>query len=171
MKPDPKRSPLMSDYPEGVPHPPDRYTSDYGLSWPNLLSPPWSWIVAYDLNTGTIKWKKPLGEDSVAVSNGNKQAGTPIGSARKGMVVTPTVIFSTAKGGKLYAFDADNGNILWETNLSHETNGQPAMFQINGKQYLVVNATANFARGNFDRSKEPGALPKGYVVYALAGGK
>jgi quinoprotein glucose dehydrogenase len=167
IKPDPKRSPVMTEYPEGVPHPRDRYTSDYGLSWPNLLSPPWAWIVAYDLNTGTVKWKKPLGEDSVAVSNANKQAGTPIGSARKGMVITPTVVFSTAKGGKLYAFDADNGHVLWETNLSHETNGQPAMYQINGKQYLVVNATANFSKGNFDRSKEPGALPKGYVVYAL----
>lgn len=171
IKPDPKRSPLMSGYPEGVPHPQDRYTSDYGLSWPNLLTPPWAWIIAYDLNTGTIKWKKPLGEDSIAVSNGNKHAGTPIGSQRKGMVVTPTLVFSTAKGGKLYAFDADNGNILWETNLSHETNGQPAMFQINGKQYLVVNATANFSKGDFDRSKKPGALPKGYVVYALTSSK
>ncbi|MBK9489743.1 MAG: PQQ-binding-like beta-propeller repeat protein [Haliscomenobacter sp.] len=32
------------------------------------------------------------------------------------MVVTSTgVVFATAKGGKLYAFDADNGNIPWET--------------------------------------------------------
>jgi quinoprotein glucose dehydrogenase len=166
--PDAKRNPVMSDYPVGVAHPQDRYTSDYGLSWANLLSPPWSWIVAYDLNTGTIKWKQPLGEDSVAVSNGNKHAGAPNGSQRKGMVITSTgIVFSTGRGGKLYAFDADNGNILWETNLGYDTNAQPTMFQINGRQYLVINATASFSAGSFDRSKLPGALPRGYVVYAL----
>ena len=87
---------------------------------------------------------------------------------RKGMVVTSKeVVFATAKGGKLYAFDADNGNILWETTLSYEANGQPAMFALNGKQYLVVNATAGFGKDSYDHSIKPGALPKGYVVYAL----
>jgi len=41
------------------------------------------------------------------------------------------------------------------------------MYELNGKQYLVVNATANFTRDSFDHSKETGALPRGYVVYAL----
>jgi quinoprotein glucose dehydrogenase len=41
------------------------------------------------------------------------------------------------------------------------------MYQLNGKQFLLVNATANFTRDSFDRSKVAGALPRGYVVYAL----
>jgi quinoprotein glucose dehydrogenase len=157
----------MMDYPEGVEHPADRYSTDYGLEWMGLAAPPWSSMLAYDLNNGTIKWRKPIGEDSL-YARGDKNLGAPSGTLRKGMVVTSTgVVFATAKGGKLYALDADNGNILWETTLSHESNGQPGMYTLNGKQYLVINATANFTSDSYDHSKVPGALPKGYVVYTL----
>ena len=90
------------------------------------------------------------------------------GSQRKGIVVTSTgVLFCNGKGGKLYAYDADNGKLLWETTLHHESNTQPIMYELNGKQYLVVNATNNFTKDSYDHSKDPGALPRGYVVYAL----
>lgn len=167
VKPDETRGSAMMDYPEGVEHPEDRYTTEYGLEWMGLIDPPWSSILAYDLNNGTIKWRQPIGEDSLFVK-GDKTKGAPAGTQRKGMVITSTgVVFATAKGGKLYAFDADNGKMLWETTLSHESNGQPIMYTINGKQYLVVNATSNFAPDSYDHSKKAGALPKGYVVYAL----
>jgi quinoprotein glucose dehydrogenase len=159
----------MSDYPQGIWHPASRYTTDYGTEWPNLLGAPWAWVIAYDLNTGTIKWKQPLGEDSVASGKGDKSTGAVNGSQRKGIVVTSTgVLFCTGKGGKLYAYDTENGKLLWETTLSHESNAQPIMYELNGKQYLVVNATNNFTKDSFDHSKDPGALPRGYVVYALA---
>ena len=168
VKPDEKPKPAMSDYPPGVPHPANRYTTDYGTAWPNLLGPPWAWVIAYDLNTGTIKWKQPLGEDSVASSKGDKTTGAVNGSQRKGIIVTSTgILFCTGKGGKLYAYDSDNGNLLWESTLSHESNAQPMMYELNGKQYLVINATNNFTKDSFDHSKDPGALPRGYVVYAL----
>lgn len=158
----------MSDYPQGIWHPVNRYTTDYGTEWPNLLAAPWAWVIAYDLNTGTIKWKQPLGEDSAASSKGDKSTGAVNGSQRKGIIVTSTgVLFCTGKGGKLYAYDSDNGKLLWETTLSHESNAQPIMYQLNGKQYLVVNATNNFGKDSFDHSKDSGALPRGYVVYAL----
>jgi quinoprotein glucose dehydrogenase len=159
----------MSDYPQGIWHPASRYTTDYGTEWPNLLGAPWAWVIAYDLNTGTIKWKQPLGEDSVASGKGDKSTGAVNGSQRKGIVVTSTgVLLCTGKGGKLYAYDTDNGKLLWETTLSHESNAQPIMYELNGKQYLVVNATNNFTKDSFDHSKDTGALPRGYVVYALA---
>ena len=157
----------MMEYPEGVEHPTDRYITDYGLDWPGILSPPWSSILAYDLNNGTIKWRQPIGEDSLYVQ-GDKTKGTPSGTLRKGMIVTSTgVIFATAKGGKLYAFDADNGNILWETTLSYESNAQPSMYTLDGKQYLVINATSNFSPDGYNHSKKAGAMQRGYVVYAL----
>ena len=168
FKADVNPAPPMTDYPKGVAHPSSRYTSDYGTAWPNMLGPTWAWIMAYDLNKGTIKWKQPLGEDPIASAKGDKDAGAPNGSQRKGIIVTSTgVVFSNGKGGKLYAYDADNGKLLWETTLSHESNAQPMMYQLDGKQYLVVNSTANFTRDSYDHSKKPGALPRGYVVYAL----
>lgn len=169
IKPDAQTGMPMSDYPEGVAHPQNRYTTDYGTEWMGLAAPPWSSILAYDLNNGTIKWRSPIGEDSAYVK-GDKTTGAPAGVQRKGMVVTATgLVFATAKGGKLYAFDADNGKILWETTLSNEVSGQPTMYILNGKQYLVVNATGNFSNDSYDHSKKPGALPKGYVVFGLPG--
>jgi quinoprotein glucose dehydrogenase len=170
IKPDAKRNAPMMEYPDGVPHPADRYTTDYGLEWMGLLSPPWSSILAYDLNNGTIKWRQPVGEDSLFVK-GDRTKGAPGGTQRKGMIITSTgIVFATAKGGKVYAFDGDNGNILWETTLSHESNAQPSMYTLNGKQYLVINATSDFTPDSYDHSKKPGALQKGYVVYALPDG-
>ena len=171
IKPDAQRSAPMTEYPAKVKHPKDRYITDYGTEWAGLAEPPWSSIVAYDLNKGTIKWRKPVGLDSL-YAKGDPSKGSPGGTLRKGMVVTSTgVVFATAKGGKLYAFDADNGNILWETTLSYEANAQPSMYTLNGKQYLVINATSNFTRDSYDYSKKPGALPRGYVVYALPNSK
>ncbi len=169
--PDVSKGTPMSDYPKGVSHPENRYTTDYGTEWMGLAAPPWSSILAYDLNNGTIKWRMPVGEDSAYVK-GDKSKGAPAGVLRKGMVVTSTgVVFATAKGGKLYAFDAGNGKILWETTLSNEVQGQPTMYSYNGKQYLVVNASGNFSPGSYNHSIEPGAMKKGYVVYALPGKK
>jgi len=39
---------------------------------PYIISPPWSQVVASDLNAGTIKWKVPLGQDAVAAAQGAK---------------------------------------------------------------------------------------------------
>jgi quinoprotein glucose dehydrogenase len=167
VREDESRASPMSDYPEGVEHPSVRYTTDYGLEWPGLAAPPWSSLVAYDLNKGTIKWRKPVGQDSLFVQ-GDQSKGAPGGVLRKGMIVTASgLVFATAKGGKLYAFDAEDGSLLWEDTLSHETNAQPSMFQWEGKQYLVINATSNFSRDSYNHAKKPGALPKGYIVYAL----
>lgn len=167
IPPDKSRGLAMNEYPAGVIHPADRYTTGYGTDWQALAAPPWASIFAYDLNNGTIKWRQPIGLDS-AFSKGDKTTGAPAGTQRKGMVITSTgVVFATGKGGMLYAFDADDGKILWETRLSNESGGQPGMYKINGKEYLVINANSSFARDSYDNSKKPGALPKGYVVYAL----
>ena len=64
--------PAPQSYPEGVDAPAQRYFTDYGLGYPYLLAPPWSQIMAYDLNRGVIKWRKPLGQD-LDVDEGRRQ--------------------------------------------------------------------------------------------------
>ena len=167
ITPDENHGLPMSDYPDDVEHPDVRYTTDYGMEWPGLAAPPWSSIVAYDLNEGIIKWRRPVGQDSL-YAQGDQSLGAPGGVLRKGMIVTSTgLVFATAKGGKLYAFDSENGDLLWEDTLSHEVNGQPGMFTVNGKQYLVVNATSNFAKDSYNYALKPNPRPRAYVVYSL----
>jgi quinoprotein glucose dehydrogenase len=152
-------------YPEGYTGPKALYveSNNWGVGVPDLLSPPWSSIVAYDLNKGTIKWKIPLGNDDKIP--GSKNLSIPNGSQGKGMIVTSTgVLFSTALDGRVYAYDADNGNILWAANLGRgNPGGIPAMYEANGRQYLVVCSVG----GLLDKTKKETDVPKGYIVYAL----
>ena len=158
----------MRHYPAGVDTPAVRYVSDYGLEYPDLMSPVWSSIMAYDLNTGKVKWRRPLGQDARVALKGGQNTGVPIGSQRKGMIVTASgLLFATSKGGKIYAFDAENGNELWSASLPWETYGMPAMYEAGGRQFIVVSATSPFTKESIDRTKEPGALPRSYVVFAL----
>lgn len=164
---------LGAPYPDGVDAPSHRYyTQGWGLGHAYLISPPWSSLIAYDLNKGTIKWKVPIGTDLDAAKEGGKDTGVPQ-AQRNGMVVTSTgLVFSTAKDGKIYAFDADNGKVLWTGELPTGTEGLPAMYEVNGRHYLVVTATTplrwgrNLAEQN-GKESEDASIKRGYVVFAL----
>ncbi len=156
---------VQRGYPEGFPVPPVKYdmnasSTSYGLGFPDLLTPPWSGIAAYDLNTGKIKWNRALG----TVDRLGKDLGSPKGSQHKGMLVTATgLVFATCNDGRIYAYDADNGNILWSYKLPREPDGLPAMYEYKGRQYLVICSTS----GRTDRTKTDEETFRGYTVLAL----
>jgi quinoprotein glucose dehydrogenase len=162
----------MQAYPEGVPAPAQRYYTDYGLGHPYLLAPPWSQIMAYDLNRGVILWRKPLGQDLDATKAGGKDTGVPRGSQRQGMIVTSTgIVFSTARDSVFYAFDADTGEVLWRHALPMSTEGLPAIYEVKGKHYIVVNATTQQTWGLNTRESGIGSTEPlgkgGYVIFGL----
>jgi quinoprotein glucose dehydrogenase len=161
-------------YPTGLEVPAQRYYTGYGLGFPYIVSAPWSRMVAYDLNTGETKWSRPLGQDLVAVREGAPDAGVPRGGQRMGMIVTSTgLLFATSKDGKVRAYDAETGEILWTGSLPQGSEGLPAMYQVNGRQYLVVCATTHLTWGRESREGGPWTqaggetAPGAYVVFAL----
>jgi len=163
-----RSSRMMTDYPAGV-KTFDRYTTPYGLSNTDLVTPPWTTITAYDLNKGTVLWKKPIGQDArIPLRTGAEEMGVPAGTQRKSMIVTSTgILFCTIANGQLYAFDAANGQVLWKYNLPRDTDAPMSTYQVNGKQYLIVPANSAFGPEAGDRAKAPGLYPSGYVVFAL----
>ena len=80
-------------------------------------------------------------------------------------------MFSTAKDGHIYAFDAKSGKTLWSGQLPMGTEGLPAMYVLDGRQYLVVNATTPLTWGTLSRESGIGSTEPmgvgGYVVFAL----
>ncbi len=152
-------------YPEGFVAPAVRYdmgasTTGFGLGFPDLLTPPWSGIAAYDLNTGKLKWNRALG----TVDRLGKDTGVPKGSQHKGMIITSTgLVFATCTDGKIYAYDENNGNILWSYKLPREPDGLPAMYEYKGREYLVICSTS----GRTDRTKSEEETFRGYTVLAL----
>ena len=172
---EPRPSPLGGPpYPAGVDTPPNRYYTDWGLypNQPYIIGPPWSAIVAYDLNTGTIKWRVPLGEDARAAAEGAKNAGVFM-AERHGIIVTSTgLLFVATTDGKVRAHDEETGKVLWTGTLPAGSEGIPAMYEVNGRQYLVVPASSRINTGGGhvrpgDAPVEPAPGARGYVAFAL----
>jgi len=154
-------------YPPGVEGPTNNFSSGYGMEFPDILAPPWSWVVAYDLNRGGIKWRRPLGHDPKIPMINGEELGVPNGSQRKGMVVTATgLLFSTCLDGNIYAYSTEDGAKLWSTPLPRNPEGIPAMYEVNGRQFLVV-----CAMGKVLDPAAAARIPSGYVVYALPNSK
>ena len=172
---EPRPSPLGGPpYPAGVDAPPNRYYTDWGLypNQPYIIGPPWSAIVAFDLNTGTIKWRVPLGEDARAAAEGAKNAGVFM-AERHGIIVTSTgLLFVATTDGKVRAHDEETGKVLWTGTLPAGSEGVPAMYEVNGRQYLVVPASSRINTGGGhvrpgDVPIEPADGARSYVAFAL----
>jgi len=162
-------------YPPGSHTPPDRYYTNWGLypDQPYVMSPPWSSVVAYDLNAGTIKWKVALGQDAEAAAEGAHDTGAFMAEHHGMIVIATGLIFIAASDGRLRALDEDTGNILWSATLPAGSEGIPAMYEVGGRQYLVVSASSIINSGGGHPGHGPKAatvrpdLPKGYVAFAL----
>jgi quinoprotein glucose dehydrogenase len=72
-------------------------------------------------------------------------------------------VFATSLDGRIYAYDEDNGNILWSTQLQRVPEGLPSMYENGGRQYLAVSATGAL----IDKTKDDTKVPRTYVVFAL----
>jgi quinoprotein glucose dehydrogenase len=152
---------------------PTRYYTGYGFA-ADIVSPPWSSLVAYDLNVGAIKWRVPLGEDAAAVSQGARNTGT-FGSRSGAAIAAGGLVFVAARDGKLRAYDEDNGAVLWTTTLPASSEGIPALYEVEGCQYLVVSASSSYSSGKRPSGAgappvpdpRAGGLRPGYVAFAL----
>jgi quinoprotein glucose dehydrogenase len=161
-------SPFGDGYPEGVDGPADRFSiNDYGAT-ATISKPPYTTLTAYNLNAGTIKWQVGLGDDVRLVGQGITGSGTAL-QQKTGMIPTAAgLVFVTAGDGKVRALDATNGKELWASQLGAPTQGGPAMYELNGRQYLLVTAS-NVGLRYAGRAGLPTNVngPTGYVAYAL----
>lgn len=103
------------------------------------IKPPWGTLNAVDLGTGRILWKKPLGEYPELVEMGIRNTGTiNMGGA---VLTAGNVIFIGATmDEKFRAFDKFTGEVLWEYQLPAGGYATPSVYEIDGKQYVVIAA-------------------------------
>jgi quinoprotein glucose dehydrogenase len=106
-----------------------------GLS---AIAPPYSHLTAYDLNTGHVKWRIANGTTPGYgdASGAHMPRGAPLVTAGGLLFV------ATAQDRMLRAYDRDSGAVLWSYELPNGSEGIPATYAVDGRQYLVVNASA-----------------------------
>ncbi len=103
------------------------------------VKPPWGTLNAIDLNKGTIAWRVTLGEFPELTRKGIPPTGT---ENYGGPAVTAggLVFIGATKDEKIRAFDAATGKTLWEAPLPAAAHATPAVYAIDGKQYVVIAA-------------------------------
>ena len=102
------------------------------------VEPPWGTLNAINLDTGEITWRVPLGEYPELVRQGVRNTGT---ENYGGPVVTAGgLIFIGATGPdrKFRAFDKMTGELLWETTLPAGGNATPSVYELDGRQFVVI---------------------------------
>jgi quinoprotein glucose dehydrogenase len=103
------------------------------------VKPPWGTLNAIDLNAGTIRWTVTLGELPELTKRGIPPTGT---ENYGGPVATAggVIFIGATKDEKFRAFDKTDGRLLWETSLPAGGYATPAVYAVNGKQFVVIAA-------------------------------
>ena len=150
-----------------------RYWSGFGYSQPTreglpIINPPWSTLTNYDLNKGTIRWQIPLGESPQLVAKGITNTGAPNIGVVAGIVTTGGgLIFSAGTTDRiLRAIDETTGKELWRTDLPATSSAMPSVYEVAGREYLVIDAAGGGGGGGGGNAAGPAQQPA-YVVYAL----
>ena len=101
------------------------------------ISPPWGTLSAINLNTGEFVWKTTLGEYEELKARGVPPTGT---ENYGGPVVTAggLVFIAASSDNKFRAFNKATGKIVWEYQLPASGFATPAVYELNGKQYIVI---------------------------------
>jgi quinoprotein glucose dehydrogenase len=150
-----------------------RYRSTFGFMFASsglpVIAPPWTTLTAYDLNEGTIEWQVPLGEIPELAAKGFKDTGSHF--PKVGPVLTAGgLIFTGTRDRKVRALDSGTGKVLWEAEVDAAVEGMPAVYQIDGREYIVFCAAAQATTHTHDLPGHPALqapIPGAYVAFAL----
>ena len=150
-----------------------RYKSGFGFMFTNsglpAIAPPWTSLTAYDLNSGTIRWQIPLGEVPELAAQGFKNTGSHF--PKTGPVATAGgLIFTGTRDRKVRAIDSQTGKVIWETTLDTALEGMPAVYEVDGREYIVFCAAAQATTHTHDLPGHPALrtpIPGAYVAFAL----
>jgi quinoprotein glucose dehydrogenase len=129
-----------------------------------VIEPPWFRLTAYDMNEGTIKWQIPVGEVDHLIEQGIEDTGSAI-FLRGGPSVTAGGLVFLSTDDMLRAYDSENGEELWVRELPGAGEGIPAIYEIDGRQFVVVAATEGRRWGQQPAAETP-RVPQ-YVAFAL----
>jgi quinoprotein glucose dehydrogenase len=155
---------LEPDYPSGLVPKPLRYKTGYGQEG-YIITPPWSTITAYDLNTGKIIWQTPYGDTPQAGPSKTLRGNV---FPKNGFVILASgLVVFVDNQSKLYALDQKTGKVIFTRDVPNGAVGVPAVYSEHGREYILFALTAGpgFPKG---ARMAPGGVnsPAGSKIYA-----
>jgi quinoprotein glucose dehydrogenase len=100
------------------------------------IKPPWGTLNAINMTTGKIAWKVPLGElkefKEKGIATGTENYGGPA------VTKSGLVFIAATPDGKLRVFNKWNGKLVWETQLPTAGFATPSIYEVKGKQFIVI---------------------------------
>jgi len=158
-------------YPEGGPQTERYVINEYGTIG-SRMKPPFTTIVKYDLNVPAIKWRIGFGDDPSLVGRG--VTGTGVTQMRNSIIVTGSgLVLGAGRDNQIRAWDSESGKQLWSSWFGGNFIGSPAMYETDGRPYLLVPAAGTAAppaRGAGPAAAVPAVppgSPMGWVAYSL----
>ena len=106
--------------------------------------PPWGTITSIDVNNGKIRWQVPFGEYNELTEKKIPITGTENYSGVTG-TESGLLLATGTLDKKFRIFDSENGKELWSYKLPFIGSSPPVTYQINGEQYILINATGSFS--------------------------
>lgn len=106
--------------------------------------PPYGGIMAVDLETREVLWDRPFGS-----ARKNGPFGLPsflpfeIGTPNNGGAVVTAgglIFIAATTDDYLHALDIETGEVLWRADLPAGGQAGPAMYEAEGRQFLIMNA-------------------------------
>ena len=115
-----------------------------------LFKPPYSQLVAFDMNEGEKLWHVPVGEGPRDHADLQGLELPPLGNFEKlgGPLLTKSLLFigQGFEVNRLGVYDKDTGEELWWMQLPNRFHAAPITYMADGKQYIVF-ALGGGARG------------------------
>jgi|TARA_B100000315_G_scaffold219828_1_gene222009 quinoprotein glucose dehydrogenase len=99
-------------------------------------APPWGTLNSIDLDTGEIVWKVNFGDflSHPDLGYGAISYGGPV------ITASGLIFIAATPDKKIRAYHSDTGEILWEAELSAAGFSTPALYSVDGRQFVVIAA-------------------------------
>ena len=150
-----------------------QYRSSFGFMFASsglpAIAPPWTTLTAYNLNTGTIRWQMPLGVVPELAAKGFTNTGSQFPKVNP-VLTAGGLIFTGTRDRKVRAIDSATGKVLWEAEVAAALEGMPAVYQVDGRQYVVFCAAAQATTYTHSVPGHPASqapIAGAYVAFAL----
>ncbi len=101
------------------------------------IKPPWGTLTAMDMDNASIKWQVVLGEHEELTKRGIPLTGT---QNYGGPAITSNglLFIASTSDERIRCFDQEDGNLLWEAKLPAAGYATPSIYEIEGRQFVVI---------------------------------